>query len=212
MGGPAPSLARYLSMSQPVEENQNKPNAPRAGWKTLATARPYETEVCTLREDETEVHGKVSRYAYLERAEAVIVVPITRAGEIVTLLQYRYPVDEWCLEVPAGGTHDVGDLSLEEVVRKELHEEAGATAGKLTYVNFFFTAAALTDEKCHVYLAEDVDLTAKPDREATETIQSKLMPAADALNLARNGEVKSAPCALALLLCEPLLRELGYLK
>jgi ADP-ribose pyrophosphatase len=96
-----------------------------------------------VREDDVELNGgKQIQYAYLERDEAVVIVPITRSGEMVMLKQYRYAVDEWCLEIPAGGTHDSGDAPLEEVVRKELDEEVGATAEKLTYVTFFFPASA----------------------------------------------------------------------
>jgi ADP-ribose pyrophosphatase len=161
-----------------------------------------------LRQDEIEVEGgKKSDYAYMERDEAVIVVPVTREGEIVLVNQYRYPVDEWCLEVPAGGTHDTDDASLEEVARKELREEVGGTAKSLTYVTFFFSANSMSDEKCHVFLAEGVELTKKPKTESTESIEIKLVPAAKAFELARSGAVKTAPCALALLLCEPLLNK-----
>jgi ADP-ribose pyrophosphatase len=140
-----------------------------------------------------------------------VIVPVTATGEIVLLKQYRYPIDEWCLEVPAGGMHDSGGCSLEEVARKELREEVGAEAGTLAYVTFFYSASALTDEKCHVYLAEGVTLRNKPEREGSESIETKLVPADEAIRLARTGAIKTAPCALALLLCEPLLvsRSLG---
>ena len=185
----------------------DKPNCARAGWKQIASDTRFENKMLRLRQDEVEVEdGKKSDYAYLERDEAVIVVPVTRAGEIVLVKQYRYPVDEWCLEVPAGGTHDSGDAALEEVARKELREEVGGTAKSLTYVTFFFSANALTNEKCHVYLAEGVELAKKPKTESTESIEIEVVPAAKAIELARSGAVKTGPCALALLLCEPLLK------
>lgn len=67
-----------------------------------------------------------------------MIVPITKAGEMVLLRQYRYAVDEWCLEVPAGGTHDSGDASLEEVARKELREEVGPRRKSLPTSIVFF--------------------------------------------------------------------------
>ena len=149
--------------------------------------------------------GKKIQYAYLERAEAVIVVPITTSGEVVLLKQYRYPVDEWCLEVPAGGTHDSGNASLEEVVRKELREEVGAMAKSLTHVGFFYSGNSMTDEKCNVFLAQGVELSKKQHTETTEEIKVQLVPVEKALELARSGAMKTGPCALAVLLCEPLL-------
>jgi 8-oxo-dGTP pyrophosphatase MutT (NUDIX family) len=122
-----------------VSENGDKPNGRGAGWKLLASHTRFENEIFRVREDEVELAGgKKMPYAYIERGDAVVIVPITRAGEMVMVKQYRYPVDEWCLEVPAGGMHDTGDASPEEVARTELREEIGATAEKLTYIDFFF--------------------------------------------------------------------------
>ena len=123
--------------------------------------------------------------------------------------QYRYAVDEWCLEVPAGGTHDTGDAPLEEVAKKELREEIGATAKSLTYVDFFYSANALSDEKCHVFLAEGVELSKERETEAGETIEVQLVSIAKAIELARTGAMKTGPCALAVLLCESRLAQLG---
>ena len=190
----------------PMAAKPEKPNGEKAGWKLLGSVTRFENEICRLREDQIELKGgRKSDYAYLERDAAVIVVPVTTAGEIVLIKQYRYPVDEWCLEVPAGGTHDSGDAALEEVARKELREEVGGSAKSLTYVTSFYPANSLTDEKCHVYLAQGVELSKNPKTESTEDIQTQLLPAEKAMELARSGAIKTAPCALALLLCEPLL-------
>jgi ADP-ribose pyrophosphatase len=184
----------------------DKPNGERVGWKLLGSNTRFENDIFRLREDQVELEGgKKTAYAYFERDEAVIIVPVTSDGEIVLLKQYRYPVDEWCLEVPAGGTHDTGDAALEEVARKELREEVGGTAKTLTYVTFFYSSNAMSDEKCHVYLAQGVELSKKPKTESTESIETQLVPIQKAMELARSGAMKTAPCALALLLCEPLL-------
>ena len=190
-----------------------KPTGEHAGWKFVSSKTQFENGICRLREDEVELEdGKKIDYAYLERDEAVIIVPVTSGGEVVLLKQYRYPVDEWCLEVPAGGTHDSGDASLEEVVRKELREEVGATAEKLTHVGFFYSANSMTDEKCHVYLAEGVELSKEQKTESSEEIRLQLVAVEKAIELARSGAMKTGPCALAVLLCEPLLDKLGSLR
>lgn len=190
-----------------------KPTGEQAGWKFVSSKTQFENGICRLREDEVELEdGKKIDYAYLERDEAVIIVPVTSGGEVVLLKQYRYPVDEWCLEVPAGGTHDSGDASLEEVVRKELREEVGATAEKLTHVGFFYSANSMTDEKCHVYLAEGVELSKEQKTESSEEIRLQLVAVEKAIELARSGAMKTGPCALAVLLCEPLLDKLGSLR
>jgi hypothetical protein len=73
-------------------------------------------------------------------------------------------------------------------------------------VGWFWATASLTDETCHVFLAEGVERTAAPDREPTEkTMEVRAVPAAEALRLARTGGIRNGACALALLLCEPHL-------
>ncbi len=189
--------------------HRDKPTGAKAGWQLIGSGKRFENDICRLREDEVQLEGgKKIKYAYLERDEAVIIVPVTANREIVMLKQYRYPVDEWCLEVPAGGTHDSCDVTLEEVARKELREEIGATAQSLKYVDFFYSANSMTNEKCHVFLAEGVELSKEQKTEGSESIEMQLVPIAKAIELARSGAMKTAPCALAVLLCEPLLGDL----
>ena len=189
-----------------MSAKQQKPNGAEAGWKFLESETRFENELCRLREDAVEMEdGKKIKYAYLERDAAVIVVPVTTDGQLVLLKQYRYPVDEWCLEVPAGGTHDSGAASLEEVARKELREEVGGTEKSLTHVGSFYSCNSMSDEKCHVYLAEGVELSKKQNTETSEQIKVQLVSIEKAVELARSGAMTTGPCALAVLLCEPLL-------
>ncbi len=190
---------------------KDKPTGAKAGWQLRKSKVRFQNKVFVLREDKIELpDGKRKRFAYMERTDAVIIVPITAKGEMVLINQYRYSVDEWCLEVPAGGTHDKPNESLEEVARAELREEVGGVCRKLTYVDYLFSASSLTDEKCHVFLAEGVVLSEKPEKEATEKIEVKVMPLPRALALVHAGKMKDGQCALAILLCEPLLRKRGY--
>ena len=190
----------------------DKPNASALRWDVRDSDVPYKNRTLSLRVDSIDLpDGKETQYAYLERAEAVVIVPVTHDGQIVTVHQYRYPIDEWCIEVPAGGTHDTGEMSLEDVARKELREEIGATCGGLTAVGYFYTGPSLTNEKCHVFLAENVEVTRMPDEESTEEIKVRLAPADEVLEMARTGKMKNSPCTLAVLLCERLLRERGYI-
>ena len=192
--------------------DSDKPRAAALGWSVRQIQRPYQNKTLALRVDDIDLpEGSTTQYGYIERAAAVMVVPVTRDGLIVTVNQYRYPVDDWCVEIPAGGTHDTGDDSLDEVVRKELLEEVGGTCGALTCVGWFYSGPALLDEKCHVYLAENVDVTREQETEPSEVIRIRLVDAAQAVEMARTGKMTSSPSAFAVLMCEPLLRERGYI-
>ena len=70
--------------------------------------------------------GGETSYTYLAAPRAVFVVPVTTDGELVFVRQYRHPVRDWTLEVPAGTVED-GESPL-DAARRELAEEAGGTA------------------------------------------------------------------------------------
>lgn len=188
------------------EGPNDKPEGTKLGWSVTQSEILHRGQTSAFRRDQIRIHDKQIDYEYEERAAAVIIVPVTCRGEIVLIRQYRYPVDAWCLETPAGGCHDVGGLPLEEVVRKELREEIGAEAGALQQAGWFFTAPSFSDEKAWIYLAWDVELSRKPKAEQSEEIQIRVVAATEALVYARHGELVTAPCALALLRCEELIR------
>src|SRR5688572_28474178 len=110
---------------------QDHPNSAALGWKTVASERPFENKLMKVRDDRIELpDGNSTTYAYVEKGHAVIIVPVTDDGKMILVRQYRYPVDDHCLEVPAGTTQDTQDLSLEAVAAKELQEEIGGTGSK----------------------------------------------------------------------------------
>jgi ADP-ribose pyrophosphatase len=187
-----------MSSSEPPE----KPAAAELGWRLLGTRQPFVSSVNRLRVDRLEIPGRGEiQYSYLERGESVIVVPLLRDGRLAMIRQYRYAVDERILEFPAGCCVDSGEMSLEEVARKELREEIGATAGALEYVTWFYSSSSLSDEVCHIFLARDVVLDQATEREPGENIELLLMPVAEVLALARGGGIKTGTCALAVLQC-----------
>lgn len=193
--------------------NETPPGARELRWEVESVRTPYEDSRFSVREHRVRVPRKREpvTYSIAERAPGVLVVPVTARGEIMLIRQYRYPVDAWCLEIPAGSRGDTGDMPAEEVARKELHEEIGATVGELERVTAFYTAAAFCTEVCDVFLGWDAELAERAEPEPTEVIEVVLRPAAEALWLARSGEMKNAVCALAVCCCEDRLRARGFL-
>jgi ADP-ribose pyrophosphatase len=189
-----------------------KPEAHKLGWQLKETALAYKGRMLSIRDDQLRLPEKEHfDYEYVERAPGVIIVPVTAKGEIVLIRQYRYPVDMWCLETPAGGLHDTGDTPLEDVVRKELHEEIGAEAGALEHLGRFFPAPSYSTEICDAFIAWDVKLNHRAEEEVTEEIDIRVTPAAEAVQLARTGRIITAVCALAVLWSEERLRARNFI-
>jgi uncharacterized protein len=150
--------------------------------------------------------GDVSTYSYLAVPRAVFVVPVTVEGEIVFVRQYRHPVRDWTLEVPAGSVED-GETPL-EAAERELAEEIGGRAGEWRHLTTFYSSSAHLSLRSDAFLATGVVLgTPEPGDE--EDLTASRMPVEEALARAQAGELVEGQTALALLLSAPWIRRYG---
>lgn len=170
---------------------------------SLGSRYIWRSQWYNLRQDRVRLpDGSDSTYTVVEHPGAVWIVPLTTDGQVVLVYQYRYAVDDWCWEVPAGGMQP--GVAPEEMARRELLEEVGGEAERLRFVARFYTMNGIGSEVAQVYLATGVRL-GTPQREAMEVMEVRLFPPQEALGMARRGEITDGPSALALLLCAEFL-------
>jgi len=87
---------------------------------------------------------------------AMAIAAVTDDRQLLLVEQYRIPVHQRVIELPAGL---VGDESgreaetLEEAARRELEEEVGYRAAQLRELTCAVSSAGLTDEAVHLLLA-----------------------------------------------------------
>ena len=86
---------------------------------------------------------------------AVCVIPVLDNGDVIMERQYRYPLDQVILEIPAGKL-DAKEEDRFSAIQRELREETGYTAGKWTEIGGFYPAPAYSDEYITMYLAQDL--------------------------------------------------------
>ncbi|HEY76235.1 MAG TPA: NUDIX hydrolase [Thermoflexia bacterium] len=185
----------------------DKINGRALGWQRLHTVYPYTFRMFRVREDQVRwPDGHVAPYIYIEAVEAVWIVPLTADGRVVLIRQFRYVMDDWCWEVPAGGFHDFQGSPI-ELAKRELAEEVGGESDDWTYIGSFRPGVSIIDQICHVVLARNVRLSREPHRECGEIIEVHPVPIDRALEIARSGEMVDGHSALALLRCEPYLRK-----
>jgi ADP-ribose pyrophosphatase len=141
--------------------------------------------------------GRVSTYSYLAVPRAVFVVPVTVEGEIVLVRQYRHPVRDWTLEVPAGSVED-GETP-QEAAKRELAEEVGGRAQTWRHLTTFYSSSAHLSLRSAAFLATGVVL-GKPRPGVDENLTVIRMPVEEALARARAGDLVEGQTALALLL------------
>ena len=98
-------------------------------------------------------NGQQSVRELLRHVGAVCVVPLTDDGRVVVERQYRYPIDQVITEIPAGKLDSPNEDRL-SAAQRELREETGFTADRWTDMGLYYPAAAYSDEKITMYLAQ----------------------------------------------------------
>jgi ADP-ribose pyrophosphatase len=163
-----------------------------------STRRVYAGKVLSLDVDEVEEPGGVRTTREVVRhAGSVAVVAHQDDGRIVLVRQYRYPVDDFVWELPAGRL-DPGE-SPEEAAQRELQEEIGHRAGRLDKIVFFHTTPGFCDEAMHVFRATGLEPSARPGDE-DERIEVRAFTLEELEDMIDRGEIREGKTLVALLL------------
>jgi ADP-ribose pyrophosphatase len=141
-------------------------------------------------------NGKSAWREYLDHPGAVGVLPFLDPATVVLVRQYRYPVGETTLEIPAGKL-DAGESPL-PCVRRELAEETGYRARRIRPLLRFWPTPAFANEVLHLYVAEG--LVAGPRRpDEDEFLDVVVLPLREALSLVRRSKIMDSKTVIALL-------------
>jgi ADP-ribose pyrophosphatase len=99
---------------------------------------------------------------------AVAILPVTGTGYRL-LRQYRYAIDQYIWEAPAGTMED-GEEPL-KTAHRELIEEAGVAAKTMIPRGFIYTTPGYTDEKIFLFEARDLSPSHEFEKDADEVIE-----------------------------------------
>tara|TARA_B100000575_G_C22865071_1_gene505234 strand:+ start:67 stop:669 length:603 start_codon:yes stop_codon:yes gene_type:complete len=123
--------------------------------KTIRTKIVYKGTFLTLNNDKVLLpNGNTSTREWIKHPGAVCCLPILPDGKIGLIKQYRYAVKRQMIEIPAGKL-DQNEIP-ERCALRELEEETGYKADKLTFLTNIHPAIGFTDEKMWLYLAENL--------------------------------------------------------
>ena len=113
------------------------------------------------------------------RRPAVGIIAITEDDRVVLVEQFRVPVEETVIELPAGLTGDVAGSeheSLLESAKRELWEETGYEAERWTELGRGYSSPGLTDEMIVLFLAEGISKCGPGGGDGSENITVHEVP------------------------------------
>ncbi len=156
-------------------------------------------------EEVTLPNGNQVTLEIIRHPGAAAVVPLHQDGEVTLIRQYRHAAGGFIWEVPAGKLNgeDPAVCAL-----RELQEETGLAAARLTHLGWIYTTPGFTNEKIHLYLAEELS-EAPQQLEHDEVITCQRVKLEDAIAMVVRGEIVDAKSAVALFLAADHVRQRG---
>ena len=139
--------------------------------------------------------GKETTREIVEHPGAVAVVAETEDGKLVLVTQYRHPIGQISIEIPAGKL-EPGEL-IDEAAHRELLEETGYRAKNLFKVMEFYSTPGFSDEIMHLFVASGLTFEkTQPDED--EFIDCKDYNKDEVMNLIQTGQIKDAKTLIGL--------------
>jgi ADP-ribose pyrophosphatase len=141
--------------------------------------------------------NREQEYDLVSHNDSVTIIPLDSKGNIWFVSQYRMGCECELLELPAGVMHD-GEKP-ESCAAREVREEVGFAAGKLSHLGSVYLAPGYSSENNHIFLAED--LSESPlDMDDDEFLTTQKIPASMAYEMAETGQILDSKTLAALLL------------
>ena len=157
----------------------------------------YEGVIVDVRMDKVKLlDDTVTNREVVEHPGGVAIFAIDEENRVVMVRQYRYPVGEVTLELPAGKL-EPGEDPRESALR-ELEEETGIRPGRVTYMGLSYSSPGIFTERIHLYLAQDlVQGQSHPDE--GEFVDVVRLPLSELLDMIRDNKLPDAKSALGIL-------------
>ena len=125
----------------------------------------------------------------VRHARSVVLVPVPEPGKVIMVRQYRYAVNAFLWELPAGSV-DEGE-SPEQAARRECHEEVGLVPSTMVRLSALYPTPGYCDEEMVFFRLSGLE---KPDEPAAldedEDIEVRVFDLRDAREMVRRGEIR----------------------
>ncbi len=152
-----------------------------------------------LKLDTFRVNEKIFTKEVVEHDASVGIIPITNSDEMILIKQYRFAINEYLIEIPAGKIEN--KESPVEAAKRELEEETGFR-GDLIPLTKFYLAPSYDTELMHLFIAKNVLKIENSSRmmDEDENISNLIVKIDDALGYCFNGNIKDCKTISAILL------------
>ncbi len=168
--------------------------------ETLHTERVFEGRVFNVDRDRvTMPNGRTMEVDVVRHAKSVVIAPVPEPGKIVLVRQFRYPVNRFLWELPAGSV-DAGELP-EQAARRECHEEIGLVPGTVVRLAALWPTPGYCDEEMIFFRVSGLEQpTEAAHVDEDEDIETQTFELREVREMVRRGEIVDMKTIVALTL------------
>ena len=151
----------------------------------------YRGRIFTLEVDRVTLPtGHTVNLEIVRHPGSVVLLPIPEPGRVILIRQYRYTLDRWIWELPAGSLKPGEDPAL--AAARECEEEIGLVPKRVERLRAFYPTPGFCDEEMIFFRCEELgppapDSTARKDED--EEIEPRTFSVAEARSLVAAGEI-----------------------
>lgn len=157
----------------------------------------------TVKRDQVRLaNGHTSQREYILHPGAVVVVPLLPNGNVILERQFRYPLHQVFVELPAGKI-DAGEDTL-VTGQRELREETGYSANEWVKLGHQHPCIGYSNEVIHIYLAQGLH-AGEHRRDEDESLVVFDLPFSECIAMILRGEITDGKTIVALYLAEKYL-------
>ncbi len=104
-------------------------------------------------------NGVQTMREHLHHPGGVAILAVDEQGRCAMVRQYRHPIEQVTLEIPAGKLDKLPNETPLHAAHRELREETGFVAGSMVSLGVVYPSPGLLDEVLHLFLARDLQKT-----------------------------------------------------
>lgn len=174
-------------------------------WTIKETNQVYQDPYVTLHVDQViRPDGNDGQHVVVQIKAGVCVIAMDTQQQIHLTREFHYAVGRESLEAVSGGIEPGEDPLL--CAQRELQEEVGLHADKWKYLMTVDPFTTIMESPTRLYLATELSPVPKA-LEGTETIETVVMPLAEAVEAVESGLISHAPTCVAVLLVSRLAQQ-----
>ena len=169
----------------------------------LSSEMKFDGKLIKVTYDIAEVNGKESWREVVHHPGASAVVAIDEENRIIMEKQFRYALNDYLLEIPAGKL-DAGEDPL-VCAKRELEEETGIIASEWISLGTIATSPGFCNEVIHLYVAKGLS-KGEIHWAEDEYVEVERYTFDELLQRIKDEKIKDSKSLSALLLAMPYLK------